>query len=38
VRETVREESYTVPGATRVITDPAPRPRPRPTKKMVRQR
>lgn len=36
VRETVREESYTVPGATRIITDPAPRPRP--TKKMVRQR
>ncbi len=39
VRETVREETYTVPGATRII-DPAPRlrPAPRPTKKMVRQR
>ncbi|WP_066529392.1 hypothetical protein [Erythrobacter sp. CCH5-A1] len=36
VRETVREETYTVPGATRIITDPAPRPRP--TKKMLRQR
>lgn len=35
VRETVREETYTVPGATRII-DPAPRPRP--TKKMLRQR
>lgn len=37
VRETVREETYTVPGATRII-DPAPRPAPRPTKKMLRQR
>lgn len=33
VRETVREESYTVPGATRII-DPAPRPSP----KMIKQR
>ena len=33
VRETVREESYTVPGATRII-DPAPRPRPG---KLIRQ-
>ena len=35
VREIVREERYTVPGATRII-DPAPRPRP--SKKMLRQR
>jgi hypothetical protein len=34
VRETVREETYTVPGATRII-DPAPRPRPSP--KMIKQ-
>lgn len=34
VRETVREESYTVPGASRIITDPAPRPSP----KMIKQR
>ncbi len=33
VRETVREETYTVPGATRII-DPAPRPSP----KMIKQR
>jgi hypothetical protein len=33
VRETVREERYTVPGATRII-DPAPRPSP----KMIKQR
>ncbi|WP_017663764.1 hypothetical protein [Porphyrobacter sp. AAP82] len=40
VRETIREETYTVPGSTRIITDPAPRPAPgpRPTKKMLRQR
>lgn len=36
VRETSREETYAVPGASRVIPDPAPRPRP--TKKMLRQR
>lgn len=36
VRETAREETYTVPGATRVITDPAPRPLPSP--KMIKQR
>ncbi|MBU7580162.1 MAG: hypothetical protein KAF27_06780 [Porphyrobacter sp.] len=35
VRETVREETYTVPGATRII-DPAPRPRP--SAKMIKQR
>ena len=34
VRENVREETYTVPGATRVITEPAPRPSP----KMIKQR
>lgn len=34
VRETVREESYTVPGAARVIPAPAPRPSP----KMIKQR
>jgi len=34
VRETVREESYTVPGASRVIPGPAPRPSP----KMIKQR
>lgn len=33
VRENVREESYTVPGAIRVIPDPAPRPSP----KMIKQ-
>lgn len=36
VRETTREESYTVPGATRVITERVPGPRP--TRKMTRQR
>ncbi len=34
VRETVREESYTVPGAARVIPAPAPRP----SAKMIKQR
>ena len=34
VRETVREESYTVPGAARVIPPPAPSPSP----KMIKQR
>lgn len=34
VRETVREETYTVPGKSRVIVDPAPRPSP----KMIKQR
>lgn len=34
VRETVREERYTVPGAARVIPAPAPRPSP----KMIKQR
>ncbi len=34
VRETVREESYSVPGATRIIPTPAPRPSP----KMIKQR
>ena len=34
VRENVREETYTVPGATRVITEPAQRPSP----KMIKQR
>jgi hypothetical protein len=36
VRETSREERYTVPGATRVIPERVPGPRP--TKKMQRQR
>lgn len=36
VRETSREETYTVPGATRVI--PAPAPRPLPSPKMIKQR
>jgi hypothetical protein len=35
VRETTREETYTVPGATRMITEPAP-PRPRPSPKMIK--
>jgi hypothetical protein len=34
VRETVREESYTVPGAARAIPEPAPRP----SAKMIKQR
>ncbi|WDA42307.1 hypothetical protein [Erythrobacter sp. BLCC-B19] len=34
VRETERYETYTVPGAARVIPDPAPRPSP----KMIKQR
>lgn len=34
VRETVREESYSVPGAARIIEDRAPRPSP----KMIKQR
>lgn len=36
VRETVREETYSEPGASRMIIDPAPRPRPSP--KMIKQR
>jgi hypothetical protein len=36
VRETIREESYTVPGATRLIKERVPGPLP--TKKMTRQR
>ncbi len=35
VRETVREETYTVPGKTRIIE---PAPRPRPSAKMIKQR
>jgi uncharacterized protein YcfJ len=35
VRETVREETYTVPGASREI--PAPAPRPLPSPKMIKQ-
>ncbi|ANK12321.1 hypothetical protein [Erythrobacter neustonensis] len=34
VRETVREESYSVPGATRIIEDSGPRPSP----KLIKQR
>ncbi len=34
VRESVREETYPAPGATRIIPEPAPRPSP----KMIRQR